>query len=226
MAGNSGATKTAIRTAVAALRDLPPEDTVVMYFSGHGYLDETDRIAYIIPYDGITEDMRFVRENWISPADMVSWFQELATDRIVLILDTCNSGAFADPWNSIDLSPQQFTGTSFPVFPLAAFARFGELVRKLSAPRTGAPPIVIAASGADEESWESPSILYRHGIFTKYLLDSAYNGDRNGDGWVTATEAWHYAAKAILSRWNSGAWTDFMPHITGGARDIVLFSLR
>jgi uncharacterized caspase-like protein len=71
-----------------------------------------------------------------------------------------------------------------------------------------------------------------HGVFTYYLLDAAINGDTNRDGIVTTTEAYAYT-EAKIKAWYLGlsdaaiahfGYSAFLPHISGGARDLVLFT--
>jgi uncharacterized caspase-like protein len=35
-------------------------------------------------------------------------------------------------------------------------------------------------------------VTYDHGLFTYFLLRTPARADRNGDGWITATEAYAY----------------------------------
>jgi hypothetical protein len=111
---------------------------------------------------------------------------------------------------------------------------FGELLSK-NAGQNGQPgPIVISAAGSEESAWESTSSYFEgHAVFTYFLFEAAAKGDSNGDGFVTASEAYSYTADAIRFIWNTavqdmynaeaGMYPDFMPHISGGARDLVLF---
>ena len=106
---------------------------------------------------------------------------------------------------------------------LSALTRFAELLRRNAAASGKPEPIILSAAGSAELSWESG--IYGHGIFTYYLLESAESGDKDMDGNVTVSEAYAYAESAIQSEWNP-RHTAFLPHLSAGSRDIVLFRKR
>jgi hypothetical protein len=88
--------------------------------------------------------------------------------------------------------------------------------------------LVISAAGERELSYEMGS-PFNHGVFTFYLLEAAQDGDLNGDGWVTATEAFAYARDRVYRFWNlyyGFPSLAFSPHVSGGPVDYVLFEAR
>ena len=84
---------------------------------------------------------------------------------------------------------------------------------------------------------ESDSLM--NGVFTYYLLQAATFGDVNNDGYVTITEAYSFAKSKVKNVWdaqysnNTDYWEtfyntygyvpDFLPHISGGTGDLVLY---
>ncbi len=210
---DAGATKAAIRTAITTASSAS-DSVLVLYFSGHGAV--YSGAYYIIPQDATWDT-----STWISPEELASWLNAAGTDKIIVILDSCNSGGFiGDTGEAVDTSPASISGNSVPAFPLSAITRFADLLGR-NASASGKPgPIVISAAGSGEESWESG--IYGHGVFTYYLLQAASSGDSDNDGNVTASEAFAYASAAIKSKWNVN-YTPFLPHISGGSRDLVLF---
>jgi hypothetical protein len=199
------------------------DSTVLIYFSGHGtYVNGT---AYLVPYDGISDDPSptLHLSNCIAPADLNSMLAVLPTKNIIVILDTCYSGSFVSPGSAIDASPQDYS--SMPYFSAfaTALSNFGSLLVANAAASGAKTPIVLSAAGTNESSYDG-TMAMQHGVFTYYLLQAATNGDSNGDGVVTTTEAYVYTSAAIKSQWDANPYvTAFLPHISGGTRDLVLF---
>lgn len=262
---NSEATYANIEADIADIAtesDFDENSTVLVYYSGHG--SSYNGTGYIIPYDGITEGGSAVLDNWITPAEMSQWLGALSCQNKILILDSCYSGSFVDTSSSQDASPQNYgyyedgTGTSFIA---AGISNLSELLAA-NASAEGDPEVVtITAAGSEEYSYDDSS--REHGAFTYYLLKAADGGDGNGDGYVSCTEAFSYAANKIKTVWDSACtdntsslfysfaadleayyadygmhimvntWAefyyyagyvpDFLPHISGGAGDLVLY---
>jgi hypothetical protein len=96
------------------LRAATPDDTVVLYVASHGYADPQGRF-YLMPHDtglnwGITEDIltrcqtshteftvckqaQDLLANSVSSADLTSWWSGVDGGEMVMILDSCHSGA-------------------------------------------------------------------------------------------------------------------------------------
>lgn len=223
------ATKAKIKNAIITLLASVPKDshaTVLIYFSGHGYLD-AQRTPYLVAadFDPTAVDPSLL---CIAPKELYSWISENSpTKNVIVVSDSCYSGGFVPPpTDSSDLIASPYApaiGQSASLPPLFALGSFGELLAKNAAADGSLEPIAVSAAGNLELSWETSAL--GHGVFTYYLLESARKGDSNGDGWVSCTEAYSYAARSIEKNWNKlyGAGYYFYPHITGGLRDLVLF---
>jgi hypothetical protein len=96
------------------LREVTPDDAVVLYVASHGYADPQGTF-YLMPHDtgsnwGITEDTltrcqtspnestpcnqaRDLLAHSISSADLTSWWSGVDAGDLVMILDSCHSGA-------------------------------------------------------------------------------------------------------------------------------------
>ncbi|SER06906.1 filamentous hemagglutinin family N-terminal domain-containing protein [Solimonas aquatica] len=79
---------------VAALNRLTLEmredDSLLVYFAGHGELVEKTGLGYWIPSDASARDPR----GWISNADVARWLRLMQAKQVALILDSCYSGSF------------------------------------------------------------------------------------------------------------------------------------
>jgi hypothetical protein len=214
---------------------LTADSIFILYFSGHG--SSSAGIPYIDPYGAVDSGGNLVLANCINPTELSTELAKLPTKKIIVIFDTCFSGGFVNTDGTVDIIPQNFgpyDGGLVPNSLASAFSDFGNLLAANAAASGEPAPIFISAAGSLESSYDNFDL--HHGTFTWFFYKAASEGDSNGDGVVTATEAYSYAVEKIKSDWNaqyynqwdgnsgiSGAYMDFYPHISGGARDLVLF---
>lgn len=93
-----------------------PEDTVLLYFSGHGVTDERQPTApyYYVMADG---DIDNLEKTGFSQARFKSNLAKLPTKNVLMLLDTCHSGALTS--SVIDKVHEDF-GKSFYILAAAA----------------------------------------------------------------------------------------------------------
>jgi hypothetical protein len=223
------------------IRDLAvqagPNDTVVIYFSGHGMMDTYSPPSshqWIIPYQGVAwfpgqgaylgYPDTSIRDN-----ELTDLLASVPTRKVMLLLDTCNSGGFIGNAIDVDVIPPVYTGSTPAVTAVvlkAAMDNYASAAASLTglAPTTAS---VLAAAGRDEASYEADA-PYAHGIMTYYLLKAADSADLNKDGVVTLLETYAFVKAGIDADWNSdsgvrNAGETFAPHVSGGPVDFVLF---
>lgn len=232
---DSAATKANLLADIASVAAAAKEeDLFVFYYSGHGGQAGTGAEGegsdsaneWIFLYgsdDSANLSLTF------SDDQLLDAFSAIPCRKKVIILDSCNSGGFIGSALEADSTPPSAYDSSDGVAALAAralklYANFGET----SADILPWEALVLSASGEQEFSYENGSPYY-HGVFTYYLLQADQEGDDNGDGWVTATEAFDYARRMINRDWNlyyGFAGMAFYPHVSGGPVDYVLLKAR
>jgi len=248
---DGNATYATIQTDIQAL-STDPEATILVYYSGHGSSD--NGTAYIIPYDGLYLNGNSVvyegttyyetgddLTKWITPATLTSWMASVPAKHRLLILDSCYSGAFVTSDVAVDTSPadysQQNNTTSETGLIAAALSKFNSMVAANITNYGNSEIQVLSAAGSDEYSWDGTEAM-ANGAFTYYLLEagkispstSLAKGDADGDGVVTVDEAYAYSKTQIKAIWNLKNWSwgggtgDFLPHISGGTGDVVLYT--
>lgn len=257
---DSAATSDAVATAISDLASSIGTDrnsTVLFYYSGHGDLE--DGTAYIVPYDSIDTNGNIIKSSMISASEMSQLLGALECENKLLILDSCYSGGFVGSSStSSDTSSQNYgyyeSGTGEADL-LYALSHSSEFIAKNLAENGDPDVLCISAAGSEEMSWDDSD--HKNGAFTYYLLASADSGDSNGDGYVSATEAYSYAKAKIKTGWDAeyqsttseayqeyrnyysrlgyritswedifeiiGYVPDFLPHISGGTGDLVLY---
>jgi uncharacterized caspase-like protein len=105
-------------------------------------------------------------------------FQHIASERVIFIANTCNSGASG---GRTILSPST---------PATLSEHFLDRLAQ------GKGTIVLTASSANEVSQESD--WFRHGVFTYYLLEGLKGrADDDGDGLVTVGEVFRYVSRKV-----------------------------
>ncbi len=72
-----------------------PEDSVFIFYAGHGYLDELSDTGFWIPTDG-GEDI-YTQENWLTNMQVRGFIRKMKARHVSLISDSCFSGDILNP---------------------------------------------------------------------------------------------------------------------------------
>jgi formylglycine-generating enzyme required for sulfatase activity len=138
-------------------------DTLLLMFAMHGI--EERKVSYLALYDTYKGDLK---KTGLRSYHLM--MMEFKTQRIVLLLDACDSGA-----------------------PLPG-EKGSRGLNRLAFPGKG--KAVIASSQQTQSSWEDDEL--KHGWFT-YAMMEALSGkaDSNNDGVVTLFEAYQYVSKRV-----------------------------
>jgi uncharacterized caspase-like protein len=168
--------------ARAALKD----DTVVVYFAGHGAPEvdqrglERDGLAkYLIPSDADPDDLF---SSALPMDDLETIFGRIEAERVVMFLDACYSGAAG--------------GRTFASKKTRSAAVDDLFLERLTRSRGRA---IVTASRPAEVSIELPEL--GHGIFTYYLTEGLRGaGDLNRDGIVTLQELYEYVEQQVVRK--------------------------
>jgi hypothetical protein len=210
---DSQATKTAIRNAIVGwLNDQANADTtIVIFFSGHGSSDGYHE--YIAPYElacnpcGPTPSTT----TWdlttaIRDDELAGWLNQLASQRVVLILDSCFSGGMATAANNLA------RGLEARPNDRHASQGGGQLLARVTAPGR----VALMASAADQASWEFGAL--KNGVFTYYLIEALLSpsADTNHNGRVSVEEAFAYLAGPVDSYVLSHTGEHQNPQISDG----------
>jgi tetratricopeptide (TPR) repeat protein len=143
-----------------------PDDLVVIYISSHGSPSQVDvaGVNYLVAYN---TNKNSLLATGIPLRDLTNMVKErIHSDRVVLIMDACHSGAAVEEIASKGL----FRVTNFSADEI--FQGCGQLV--------------ICSSQPNQVSWESKN--YPNGVFTHYLLE----GLRKHGSQTTLSDACQY----------------------------------
>lgn len=90
--------------ALAKLRrETKPDDSVLVYYAGHGYLDEVTSRGYWLPVDSENDNAA----NWISTSDITDLLAGLPARHVLVVADSCFSGALVRSGTGIELDGRQ-----------------------------------------------------------------------------------------------------------------------
>jgi hypothetical protein len=97
----TNATRYQIVTALSRLRrEATENDNVLIYYAGHGYLDEATTRGYWLPVDAELDNIA----NWISTSDVTDVLAGVQARHALILADSCFSGTLlrSDPTVALD----------------------------------------------------------------------------------------------------------------------------
>jgi uncharacterized caspase-like protein len=167
-------------------RSAQKDDTVVIYFAGHGAPEvdtrgiERDGLAkYLIPSDADPDDLYSTA---LPMDEMQTIFGRIEAERVVMLLDACYSGSAG--------------GRTFAAKKTRAGTVDDLFLERLTRSKGRA---IITASRPSEVSIELPEL--GHGIFTYYVVQGLKGAaDLNRDGIVTLQELYEYLEQQVTQK--------------------------
>jgi formylglycine-generating enzyme required for sulfatase activity len=162
-----------MRSEIANLfSDRKADDLVLLYFSGHGITDQQGNFFFSTPKTYKKGNLLF-KPSAIPARDVHDEMNDCASDRMVVILDCCHSGAFGDSIRrdsgEIGFEPQL----------------------------GGKGRVVLTASAAIDYSYERSG--EELAVYTRYLIEGIKSGaaDRDEDGYVSADELHDFVVEKL-----------------------------
>jgi uncharacterized caspase-like protein len=177
-----------IRWALGTLlaRSARKEDTVVIFFAGHGAPEvdprgvERDGLAkYLAPIDVDPDDLF---SSALAMDDIQTIFSRIEAERVVVFIDACYSGAAG--------------GRTFSSTKTRSAGVDDLFLERLTRSKGRA---IVTASRPSEVSIELSAL--EHGIFTYYLVEGLKGAaDANRDGIVSLQELYEYVEQEVTAR--------------------------
>lgn len=96
------ATRDHILTALDGLKTAKPEDSVILFLSGHGVTDDSD--WYFLPSDATADDP----DSWISASDIRAALEKSGAQRVFVIIDACYSGGTVENFYAVTSFQKRF----------------------------------------------------------------------------------------------------------------------
>ncbi len=154
------------------------DDLLLLYFSGHGILDEDGQLYLAVN----NTEKELLSATAIPAYQIKNLMDRNLSNRQILILDCCHSGAFARGGK-------------------------GEIGRSVNTEEAfkgnGSGRIVLTASDATQYAWEGDRLIgdVKGSIFTHYLVRGLETGeaDINGNGNVNIDNLYQYVYENVIS---------------------------
>ena len=193
---NSQATEANIQAAIAAMGAASVAgDVNLFFFSGHGGDDMPDTDGdeggdgydeYMCPYNLTTQE--------ITDDELSAWLDDLPTDNIIVLLDTCFSGGHLKAPGGVVSKGYSRTGKD-----IRTVNGFVDDLRKRTPKDVNdlTSPYIATAADDDEYSIEDGDL--QNGLFAYYLLEALTNSDANADGWAAGEEAFDYLYPKVVA---------------------------
>lgn len=169
--------ETRVRRAISEfLNQKKPDDLVLLYFSGHGILDDRGRL-YLAFKD---TQVNLLKATSLPSSFLADEMDSCRSKRQILILDCCHSGAFARGTKGEQKAVTEAT------FEGSGFGR-----------------VVLTASDSTQYALEGDQVIKQteFSLFTHFLLDGLRTGqaDINNDGQISLDEWYDYTYNRVIS---------------------------
>jgi uncharacterized caspase-like protein len=155
------------------LKDRPPDDLLLLFFSGHGIKDESRELYFATCNTRKDQRGELIKSTAVPASFVRSCLKICKSKRQVVILDCCFSGAFGDllAKDDGDVDLESLLGAEGGV--------------------------VLTSSRSLENSFEQEGSDLS--IYTRYLVEGIRTGaaDRDGDGAVSVDELHQFASKKV-----------------------------
>lgn len=152
-------------------------DLLLLYFSGHGILDENGLLHLAVQ----DTERDLLNATAIEASFITSIMDHSLSNRQVLVLDCCQSGAFGRSKSVIGTS----VGTA------SAFQG------------TGYGRVVLTATDATQFAWDGETLIgeAQNSVFTHFLIQGLETGeaDTDADGLITLDELYEYVYEKTLA---------------------------
>jgi uncharacterized caspase-like protein len=181
------------------------DDTVVLYFSGHGTYGRDASAPNGIRNFVVMYDRPHVPDNQLN-----DWVKRIRTPKLVWVFDCCYSGGIAN-------KGRRGTG-EVPTEP----GQPGAVIQNGDENFYFEDKAIVASSDSNETSIEVRGNI-NHGIFTYYFAQGLIprNGDMNQDGTVTLLEAFEWSKPRVVAEARKFNHRQ-TPQISGRASGILI----
>ena len=181
------ATRTAILDGLKWLKSrtaADPEATAIVFYSGHGWLDQTSGRYYLIPHDVEPFD---VAVSALPAEDFAVAVQDVKSRRILVVIDSCHAQGMAT-------SKDSATPMKLPPNMEQASATEGKGLTE--ALKCGEGRVVLASSRGRQLSWlRSDGLL---SVFTHHLLEALQGaGNKPGEAEVRWSNLMGHLGRAV-----------------------------
>jgi tetratricopeptide (TPR) repeat protein len=190
---NNLATKEKIMEGLIWLKSIAeqdPEATIIVYFSGHGWLNPANGNYYLIPHD---VNPTKIADSAVVGSDFAKALQAINSQKLLVILDCCHAQGVVAAKGLVEFKLPNGDDLSAPegFMPQSAKGQFATLV-------AGKGVAMLASSDYDQISWIKKDQTCS--VFTSHLIDALRGaGNSVGDQEVTVMNLVDYLGKTVAA---------------------------
>ena len=211
---NAEATRNAILDGLKWLKEkaeTDPEATVLVYYSGHGWVDKTDNRYYLLQHDVKPSKLA---ASALSAEIFTDALREIQSERLLVVIDSCHAAGMATSKDADAELLEEFED----------FERTSPSKGVIDAIKQGKGRVVFTSSEGKEKSWvkdESSSVYTYH--FLEALQGAA---NRPGDTEVKVSNLMNHLSKAVPESARKLHGAEQTPHFDMDAGDFIIAKLR
>ncbi len=184
---DEGATRSAILDGLKWLKDqaaVDSEATVIVYYSGHGWLDERYNRYYLIQHDIENSNADKLAKSALSAEDFTNALRQIQAKRLLVIIDSCHAAGMATAKG--ENLPNSFVQKAPP----------DAVIKQL---KQGEGRVVFTSCRGEEKSW-----MFENGslsVYTHYFIEALKGGsNKYGDGVVKVSNLMNHLGNTVCDK--------------------------
>ena len=210
---DAGAMRDAILDGLAWLKrqaTADPEATAVIYYSGHGWVDQATGQYYLIPHDVEPFD---ISSSALSTHALTDALRQIPAQRLLVFIDSCHAEGMA-------------TAKDEPVIKLPpGFTQAAPPKGVVDDLKQGEGRAVFTSSRGDQRSWIRPD--HTMSIYTCHLIEALQGaGNQPGDTVVRVSNLMNHLGKAVPESARALCQAEQTPFFDTATEDFPVAVLR
>lgn len=186
------------------------EATIIVYYSGHGWLNQATNQYYLLPYDVKPFD---IPGSALAATTFIAMLREISAKRLLVFIDSCHAEgmATAKSTDMVEL-PENFTQIALPK----------NLVNEI---KQGEGRAVFTSSRGKQRSWIRPDGTMS--IYTYHLVEALQGaGNHPGDTVVRLSNLMNHLSKTVPSSAKQLCQAEQTPFFDTATEDFPVAMLR
>ncbi|RCJ41127.1 peptidase C14 caspase catalytic subunit p20 [Nostoc minutum NIES-26] len=190
------------------------EATTLVYYSGHGWLEDSNHRYYLLQHDIDPFD---IPGSALSSEDFTNALRQVKSERLLVVLDCCHAAGMATSKEGKVVVPPKLPQGFAEVPP-------SESKGLIDALKQGKGRVVFTSSRGEQKSWIKDQ---SNSIYTYHFLEALQGADNKpGDTEVRVSNLMHYLGKAVPESAKKLHSAEQNPWFDMGTEDFVIAKLR
>lgn len=211
---DTGATRGAILDGLAWLQkqaSTDPEATIVVYYSGHGWLNPTTGQYYLIPHDVEPVDLE---DSALAAQAFTDALRKIPARRLLVIVDSCHAEGMA------------IAKEGYPIIKLPSGLVQNSLPKRLIDDlKQGEGRAVFTSSRGTQSSWIRPDGAMS--IYTYHLIEALQGAaNQTGDKVVRLSNLMNYLSRTVPESARTLCQAEQIPFFDTATEDFPIAVLR